>query len=152
MCWNTLFCKGFSGYVHLPPVFWGLLGVGLKKGEWIHSPFFLAIFTIKLGKNSIFDKNMDHRMGGGHIYIYIYIYMCVCVFLWHVSVCTCTSTHLLLWQAKLESRDKQWQSMMDQYGMVGNMIINTGGPASSQREHANLKNILERVLSTLEHC
>ena len=63
MCWNTLFCRGFLGYALFPPVFGGLFGAKLKKGEWIHSPFFWAIFTIKLGKKHHFWQKYGSQNG-----------------------------------------------------------------------------------------
>ena len=66
---------------------------GLKKGEWIHSPFFFAIFTIKLGKKRNFRQKYGSQNGRWpirRVYIYIYIhtyihtYMLESYFQYHV--------------------------------------------------------------------
>ena len=72
-CWNALFCKGLLAHHRFPPVFGAPKDMPPHKGEQIHSPFFWAIFAIKLGEKRNLGQK-DGSQNGRWPYIYIYVY------------------------------------------------------------------------------
>ena len=69
------FVRGLLAHHRFPPCLGHPKTCPQKRESKFTPPFFWSIFVIKLGKNAIWGKNMDHRMGGVYIYMYIYIYI-----------------------------------------------------------------------------